>query len=170
MPAEAPAQLPLSESQYDAILVDKVLHCMTPPEIDQFLSWSRTALKKGGKIYIVTTSPTNVAFSDKLFPVYREKSEKGEVYAGYFENVTPYLSEIFFEKYPQKFSKHSNQTTLFTRDDLKKQLECHGFKIQETYALRLEGDGQGNYSWHSVKDEDSDCVGAIAIKKEKTDS
>ncbi|MBM3467819.1 MAG: class I SAM-dependent methyltransferase [Alphaproteobacteria bacterium] len=163
LPAEAPEQLHLANNQYDAILADKVLQFMTPSKIDSFLSWSRKALKRNGKIYIATIPPTNISVREKLLPEYMERTKNEGIYAGYFEDMLPYLNEEYREKYTKKPSKDSKGTTLFTRENLKKFLEDHGFEVLETYALRLVGDGKDHFMWSNVKDEESDLVGVIAI-------
>lgn len=133
--AKAPQELPTYNQEFDAIIIDKVLHFLTPEEIDAVIIWLQTSLKSRGKIYINLTSPNNRLYTDKARAIYQEKSRKGLAYPGYFPNSYDYIN-------PEELKENTNlllpkSILLFTIADFCKLLEAYGFEICQTYPLYL---------------------------------
>lgn len=75
--------LPIYENKFDAILIDKVLHFMTPNEIEMQLEYVKKALTVGGRLYIVTVTPHHPHFRKKFLPIYLQRRDEGVSYPGY---------------------------------------------------------------------------------------
>lgn len=158
--AKAPRELPLVEDTFDAILLDKVLHFMTPSDIEYFIAWSKKALKAHGKLYILTISPFIKSFKDRLLPDYMAKRLQGNVYPGYVENIHDYINPQDLANHPQY--KIPQMLTFFCRQDLENVFLQKGFNIQESYSVTLPTTSQGQ--WEIVDDNQGDLVALIAMK------
>lgn len=155
--AKAPQGLPTNEL-YDAVLMDKVLHFFEPEEIEYFIMWAKKAIKKNGKLYILTVSPHNKVFRDKVLSVYLERSFKGGRYPGFIKNVQECINRGQIENHPNFYLPKN--MVFFSKSDLKSLFEGHGFKIIQTFSLVVpEEDG----AWRYVPDNKSGVVGIIAM-------
>lgn len=157
--AKAPQELPNIQGKYDAILIDKVLHFMKPHEIIQFISWTKRALKEGGKIYVTTSSPYSKAYN-KLLPNCIKKRAQGDLFPGHFQNVMQNLDPKSMKRNPKY--KIPNEIVLFSRTDLIELFEREGMAVLESYSLKIPSESKN--SWEEVPDEESSVVGIIAVK------
>lgn len=156
--AQAPKQLPIANQLYDAVLVDKVLHFMSPKEIEQFIQWLKKAVKKNGKIYILTISPYNPVFSDKVLPFYLSNQVKDELYPGYILDSQPTIDSDKLHNYPNFHIP--KQMIFFDIKALQHLFESHGFTVNKTFSLKVpEEDGP----WQEVTPDMSGLVGIIAV-------
>ncbi len=158
--AKAPTELPFKHRAYDAILADKVIHFMSPEEILQFIRWSRSALKKNGKIYILTASPYSSTYKNRLAD-YLSRVEQGVKFPGYINEVMNHLDPSAMQNYPQ--FKVPNQMLLLSRRELIELLEEEGMKVVESFSLRIPT--EDCEKWVSVQDDISNVVGVVAINK-----
>jgi SAM-dependent methyltransferase len=157
--AKAPQDLPDVKDKYDAILIDKVMHFMNPDEIIKFISWSKKALKNGGKIYVSTGSPYLKTYR-KAFPGYLERLAQGDLFPGYFKGFVPEVdpSKVqYFAKY-----KMPEDVVFFARQDLIDLFEREGMKVEKSYSFRTPVEDEK--TWQEVPDEESETVGVIAVK------
>ena len=150
--AKAPTELPPFKKEFDAVLMDKVLHFMTPDEIEIQITWLKKALKKGGKVYILTITPHHGHFREKFLPAYLERRAEGFVYPGYIANMKKELGET-----PKH---HPNEMTVFTLDDFSSLLESRGFKILKSFVLARGNENDPD--WKIVDEKDAELIGVIA--------
>ncbi len=68
---------------FDAIVAHRVLHFLTPAEIEKSTEKFYRWLKPNGKLYIVALSPTNAAYRDIVLPQYEARWEAGDRWPGY---------------------------------------------------------------------------------------
>jgi len=157
--AKAPTELPVAIEQYDAILADKVIHFMTPDEITQFISWSKKALKKEGKLYVVTASPYSKTYK-KMLPQYLENLARGDKFPGHIKNIMSNLDQTVMQNYPQY--KVPDEMVLFSRSDLINLFQREGMEVTESYSLKIPTEGEN--TWSLINDKESNVVGVVAKK------
>lgn len=155
--AKAPNDLPEMNAAYDAILVDKVIHFMAPNEIISFIAWCKKALKKNGKLYVLTASAHSPTYKKRL-PEYLARIQKGQKFPGYFNNVMENLDFSVMQNYPQ--FKMPNNIMLFSRKELIELFIENDMKVIVSYSLLIPTEEKN--SWPNVADECSNVVGIIA--------
>nr|ABM63527.1 BryB [Candidatus Endobugula sertula] len=74
------------EERFSAIHASRVLHFLTPQEIQQILGKMYRWLKPGGKLYLVTDSPYMGYWSSKAQD-YENRKDAGDLWPGYIEDV-----------------------------------------------------------------------------------
>ncbi len=149
----APSGLPICENKFDAILIDKVLHFMTPNEIDMQLEYVKKTLKVGGRVYIVTVTPHHPHFRKKFLPIYLQRRDEGVSYPGYIPDMQAQLGK-------DAPKHHPNQMTTFILEDLITILKLKGFSILKTYAIG-RGDAE-DPTWSIIEEKDAEVIGVIA--------
>jgi len=161
----APRDLPKLVAAYDAILIDKVLHFLTPSEIESFFSWAKTALKKGGRLYITTVSAYSKIYAEKVLPVYLQNVKENIPYPGYFADTNAILDH---DKVKNEHPDHKipKQLTLFAIKELSNLLISHGFQVNQAQFFVLGGNEQ-EPSWQQLEEKDAHCaegsLGAVGI-------
>jgi SAM-dependent methyltransferase len=89
VPGDFPDTIKLESDTFDAILAVRVLHFFEPPKLERAAEHIYKYLKKGGKAYIVATTPYIKNWAGYI-PVYERKKASGDPYPGYFTNVGDY--------------------------------------------------------------------------------
>jgi len=161
LPGKVPDVLPEVSDYYDALLIDKVLHFLTPDECEKFLAWVFKALKKGGKLYILTVAPYSKRLVDteRLLITYNANKKTGTLYPGYVSNVKEYL--IVSPADNPQFAIPS-QTIFFTQEDLAHLLQSKHFEIKKTMKVVLPTVDVNE--WCVVGANDYDLTGIVAQK------
>ena len=153
-----PEDITMTESSFDAILINKVLHFFTPETIDAFVQWLNRGLKSGGRIFILTASPFFKGVSpfcghEELLKDYQRKKQEGVRFPGYYS--------MYKESQPaQKIELQARPASLLFMelDTLKHLFLQHGFQIEEEFELAIiDSDSP---EWRPGKD----MVGIIAYK------
>lgn len=144
---------------FDAILAEKVIHFFTPSEIKTFIQFVQSHLREGGKLYITMASPSTKGYI-KAQEDYEERKKKGEEFPGYFTNMKARLKKSHTSG---KAYEIPNSMTLFSREDLISFLENQGFKIIQSYALKIPS--KEYPEWLLCRDEESQVIGVIAEKQ-----
>lgn len=157
LPGKAPEDLPKTERKYDAILIDKVLHFMSPEEIEVFLKWCQGALKRGGRLYVTTVSPYTQIFKDKVLPIYQAGVRKADLFPAYIQETKSFLDSGKMTNYPQYAVPQA--MTFFARPELGKLLEAHGFHVIKSYSFQIPTE---TTPWRLVEDQESGLAGVIA--------
>ncbi len=149
---KCPEDIVITESSFDAILVNKVLHFFTPETVDTFVQWLNDAMKPGGKVFVLTISPFYKGH-EELLKDYQKKKEEGFRFPGY--------CSMYNQSNPaQKYSSEARPTSLLFMelDTLKLLFLQHGFQIEEEFELAVIN--SDNPEWRPGKD----LVGIIAHK------
>ncbi len=158
--AKAPAELPDENNVYDAILIDKVLHFMSPEEIKECIGWVKKALKDGGKVYVTTASPYSKTYH-KILPKYLKEKSQGNLFPGYVKNIMDKIDHKVMQNYPKY--KVPNEMILFSRTDLVELFEREGMRIIKSYSFQIPNEKEK--LWKEVPDDESNLVGIIAEKQ-----
>lgn len=90
IPGAFSSALNLSEDEYDAILIARVLHFMTPVEVSETLNQAYKILKPGGCIYAVMLSPYVKGYAS-FIPEFERRIQNNQPFPGYVENLTHYI-------------------------------------------------------------------------------
>lgn len=157
LPGRVPEVLEAKENYYEGILLDKVLHFLSPQESELFFAWAHKALKIHGKLYIFTISPFCKGF--KVDTLYKKQKEETIFYPGYIKNLHAHLS-VSNLNHPNYSVPDS--MLFFMRDDLKALLESKNFTIQTILTTRLPNEQAP--SWVEVEEDKCDLVGMVAQK------
>lgn len=158
MNGRAPQELTLSPQKYDAILADKVMHFMKPNEILEFIEWSKSSLKKGGKMYVMTSTPYSTLYN-KMLPEYLKRLKENKDFPGHFTNV---MSNCNAQNVPTyNHCKVPDEMVLFSRTDLIKLFEKQGMKVIDSYSLKTPKAEKG--VWQICADEDSNLAVVIVV-------
>ena len=131
---------------------------MTPVEIVQFIDWVKKALKKGGKIYVVTASPYSKSYH-KILPNYLARLAKGDLFPGHFTNIMQSIDTSVMENYPGYLVP--DEMVLFSRLDLVNLFKREGMKVINSYSLKIPTETETR--WIGAADDESNTVGIIAV-------
>ena len=160
----APYDLPKVTDFYDAILIDKVLHFLTPSEIEIFLDWSKTALKKNGRLYVTTVSPHGKIYAEKALPMYLDRVKQNLPYPGFFEDNDAILDDV---KVKTEHPSHHipKKITLFAKNELNNLLTNHGFTVNDAHFFVLGN--EEDPSWHQLDENEAKnamgSLGAVGV-------
>ena len=97
LPGSYPAGVQLADNSFDSILIARVLHFLSPMELEAAIKKSYRLLKPGGKIYVVAITPF-VKRYEPFIPEYERRLAAGDSYPGYVESLLPYLHANTSEK------------------------------------------------------------------------
>lgn len=156
--AKAPNELPEVHQYYDAILADKVMQYMSPDEIIRFIQWSKSALKKGGKIYVITASPYFMSYR-QLFPEYLARIALGKKFPGYFKNINQTIDHSTMKIYPNY--QIPNEVVLFSRAELVKLFQEQGMEVIQSHSYKIPDLNEN--AWQPVDDRDATVSSLIAV-------
>lgn len=118
-----------STSHYDAILMSRVIHFLTPDQINQTLKNLFNSLKSKGRIYITSLTPYNNRYKP-FIPDYEQRVKGGDPYPGFVGSLRKYLNpEAATPSQIQKISDgHFNFLDV---DVLTRVAKSAGFKVLE---------------------------------------
>ena len=157
---KAPEDLPLCQSAFDAILLDKVLHFSPLEEAQETLVWIHRALKDQGRVYIVTAPIHNPIYA-AFVPLYQARKERGEKIPGFFQNIRSNLDETLI---PKNICQHfPDNLLLLDQETLTTLLEEAGFEVEDHLLMKLPQEGKT--SWEQGDNHQYDFLGMIAVKK-----
>ena len=124
-----PNEMEFDKNSLDAVVLYRVIHFLSPEEIENGLAKIYTWLKPGGKVFIVVLAPQHKAYSDWFLPIYNARWESGDKWPGNKLSVHKALpaQEYNLPKY------------LHVMDDrpLKNVLEKHGFRIKKSGFVNM---------------------------------
>ena len=154
----APRDLPYADRQFDAILLDKIIHFLTPEEIIQTLHWSKNALKPGGAIYASTVSPYGKHYNQCIRDDYESRQAAGERFPGATSKIMDSLDTQNMQNHPELTLPDS--MVLFTRPDLIRLLQSEGFIA--THSFSLKHPNADNAQWQNVPVTESTLAEVVA--------
>lgn len=152
VPGECPEEVAIPENNFDAILVNKVLHFFTPEAIDSFVSWLYKGVKPGGAVYVLTISPYYHGH-EELLENYSKKKRDGVRFPGY---VAEYRKSQPADGYREK--ARPDHLLFMELETLQKLFLEHGFEIVEEFSLSIVDLHQPEWG------PGDDMVGIIAKK------
>lgn len=77
-----PNDIAIENETLDAVVLYRVIHFLSPDEIELGLAKIYKGLKKGGKVFIVVLSPQHKEYSDWFLPIYNAKWNAGDKWPG----------------------------------------------------------------------------------------
>ena len=126
--------LDLFKNQYDAILIARVLHFMTPFEVSTTLNQAYKILKPGGKIYAVMLSPYVKGFA-AFIPEFENRIKNHQSFPGYVNNLKDYIDNTLVS---EAHRKGMDNTFLFF--NIKTACDCFkqcGFVVETSIDMPL---------------------------------
>lgn len=148
----------LPPETYDAILIARVLHFLSPTEIRKVLKSLYKACKPGGKIYVVAITPY-VKRYQSFIPEYESRLKNGEDFPGHVNSLLPYVNhEVTTEKELKNI--HPGCFTFFG-PEIAKVFRIYGFKTVKIITSPLE------YQSKSWRLDGRENILLIAQKPEK---
>lgn len=141
---QAVEKLELPENSFDIIVAHRILHFLPPKDVEQSIANFAKWLKPNGRLYIVTLSPTHIAYRDSFLPTYNQKWKDGNEWPGYPLNTQDALPA----------QAYALPKTLHVMDErpLRKALEKNGLTVAKTdyvstKKLGVEKDRDGRESF-----------------------
>ena len=89
------------DRQFDAILISRVLHFLSPEKVFKAFELFCQLLTDIGKLFITVETPFLANWS-KYLPVYMKKKTMGDSFAGYITNAIEYESSGYSTKLPKE--------------------------------------------------------------------
>ncbi|MBT6207539.1 MAG: class I SAM-dependent methyltransferase [Francisellaceae bacterium] len=86
-----PQDMKFEKQSLSAVVLHRVIHFLSPNEVEAGLDNIRMWLEPGGKVYIVAMAPQHIAFRDWFLPIYEKRWEDGIVWPGYDLDVAKAL-------------------------------------------------------------------------------
>lgn len=117
------------KEQYDAILMARVIHFLTPEQIQQALTNLHASLKSGGRIFITSITPYVKRYK-AFIPEYHRRLAAGDPYPGFVTNLRQYLNK---EDTPQHQIANISEGHFMFLDEvvLSRLFTDAGFKVLE---------------------------------------
>lgn len=120
---------------YDAILMARVIHFLTPTQINQALTNLYTSLKSGGRVFIIAMTPYVNRYKP-FISEYERRLKTGNDYPGFVENLRPYVNKAVTT--PNQINSISDGHFMFLDDVvLSKLFSKSGFKVLESKLMPL---------------------------------
>lgn len=144
-----PDSLEFKENSLEGVLASRVLHFLTGEQIIASLNNIFRWLKPGHKFFFIGITPYTGNFK-KFIPIFEERHRNKEIWPGYMEDSTLYLSH--------RKSEMPLFLNLFDHDLLEKILLNAGFEIEKIGYIKAK---------NAPKDlilDGREHVGAIAVK------
>lgn len=118
-----PQGMILEKNSLSAVVLYRVIHLMTPDEIEEGFAKIKGWLVPGGKLFIAVLPPQHVGYRDKILSLYEQRWRQGEAWPG--EGLK---SEMLL---PQQ--AYALPETLHVMDErpLKKALIKYGFTVEK---------------------------------------
>lgn len=141
-----------SENSFDAIHISQVFPFLTGEEIELGAAKLHSWLKPGGKLYVVSFTPF-LSHCSPYLPIYQEKKENGEKWAGYIENLYDFCNnETMIKNLPPTINH-------VDKEDMERTFSKQ-FSIESLYYF-----GDENYDLpQGIKYDDRERIGLIAVK------
>lgn len=129
-----PHDLKIKENYYDAILIARVLHFMTPEELTETLQASYKMLKPNGKVYAVMLSPYVKGYA-AFIPEFEKRIQNQEPNPGYIENLLDFSDATVIPKTDIKETEQ--RFFFFDKRTAKSYFEKNGFVIEKNLEMPL---------------------------------
>ncbi len=140
MPGRFPGDLELAPESLGAVLISRVMHFMTPREIESAVAKLWAALVPGGKVFAVVDT-IYLKSVQAFMPTYRERKARGDEWPGWCENFREVVVPEFRAIAPETahFLDEDTFPPFFLRAGF--QIEQSSFIPRPYYpdAIRLDG-------------------------------
>ena len=144
-----------NENHYDAVLVARVLHFMSPQELTSTLTQIYRILKPGGRVYAIMLTPYVKGY-DKFIPVFEQRIRDNHPAPGYVDNLLAYANLDIIPA--SSFKTLDKPFHMFNATTARSSFEQNGFNIEKIIEIPLPYHSQ---AWQLDGREN---VGVIAVK------
>jgi len=147
-----PNDMDFPNNSFDAVMLHRVIHFMTPQQIIEGFAKINKWLTPGGKVFIVVMSPQHKQFASWFLPIYEQKWQQGEEWPGVNLSVKEALPD----------QAYNLPEVLHVMDDrpLRLALEKLGFYIEKSDFISMQ-----HFANKSGERDGKEAVGIIAVKK-----
>jgi SAM-dependent methyltransferase len=146
-PAAFPYGIDLPAESLGAVLTSRMVHFLTPEQVEAGFKKIHRWLKPGGKLFFTSVSPYHDAFRERFAPTYEQNLKEGKEWPGVIENqweINPKHKE-YVEPY----------LNVFDVPQLEKLLPKYGFEIDSIKLFDYPNDTESRNLGH---------IGFIATK------
>lgn len=144
--------LSFDKNSLSAVVLHRVLHFLTPDEIEKGLEKIHTWLEPKGKVFIVVMAPQHKEFSTWFLPIYEQRWKKGNKWPGVNLEVKKALPEQAYNL--PKFMHVMDERPL------RYVLEKVGFHIEKIDFISMK-----HFAKTSFERNGKEAIGVIAVKK-----
>lgn len=138
------------EHQFSAIVLHRVIHLLSPDEIEEGIAKINRWLISGGKIFIAVIPPQHGEYRDKVLPQYDQAWQNGNAWPGYGLKSAELLPD---QAYALPDTLH-----VMDRRPLELVLQKYGFKIEKDGYIDMKKFG------NAEKRDGHELYGIIATK------
>ncbi|MBS0286473.1 MAG: class I SAM-dependent methyltransferase [Proteobacteria bacterium] len=145
-----PRAVILKPNSLSGVVLHRVIHLMTPDEIEEGFAKINKWLVPGGKIFIAVLPPQHIKYRDKVLATYEQRWQQGQAWPGAGFNSKMLLPE----------QAYALPKTLHVMDErpLKLALEKYGFKVEKYGFIPMK-------KFHGTKeDAGKELFGLVAVK------
>jgi SAM-dependent methyltransferase len=149
-PGRFPDELPLAPGSLGAVLISRVMHFMTPREIEVAVAKLWAALVPGGKVFAVIDT-IYLRSIQAFMPVYLERKARGEQSPGWCENFRDYVIPEYRALAPETahFLDEDTFPPFFARAGFR--IERSSFIPRPYYPALIRLDGREGFGLIAVK-------------------
>ena len=123
-----PNEISFPENHFDAINISMVIHFLSAPLIEKALRSLFICLKKGGRLFITTSSPYQKVLSSFL-PIYKMK-RLTEEWPGYIQDIGDYV--------PHRAHLLPKENIVFCKDELSRLVSKFNFQVRAALFFSRE--------------------------------
>jgi ubiquinone/menaquinone biosynthesis C-methylase UbiE len=124
-----PDEIKFPDNYFDGINLSMVLHFLPPHTIEKAFQEIYASLKKGGRLFLTTSSPYQRALAS-FIPLYEKRKSKEE-WPGYISDIADYV--------PQRADLLPKKNVVFCIDELSRIASKFGFHVLEATFFSREG-------------------------------
>jgi SAM-dependent methyltransferase len=124
-----PHEIVFPSNAFDGINLSMVLHFLSPETIEKALKEIFICLKKGGRLYMTTSSPYQRVLSP-FIPIY-EQRRSVEEWPGYIDDIAKYV--------PHRAHLLPKRNIVFCKAELVRLVSKFGFQVQTATFFSREG-------------------------------
>ena len=157
VPGAFPDEVQIPEQCYDAILIARVLHFLSPKQVKPALRAAFRFLKPGGEVYAVMLSPYVRGYMS-FIPTFEERVLNKEPFPGYVENLLDISDQSLI---PESALKNMDKEPFlfFDKRTAKSFFEEAGFEVIKSVEMPLA------YPSKIWQLDGRENIGVIAIKR-----
>lgn len=145
---------PVRYAAFDAILVSRMAHFLSPKNFRKLLRQCWRLLLPGGRLHITTATPRNRSFQNFL-PVYEARKRSGAPWPGYIDG----RSEKVIDYWPDARGRYPNAINLFDPDVMNRELAEAKFEMTQPADWMANPDTPPEHAL-----DGRELVGAIVTK------
>lgn len=144
------SKMPEFKFKLDGVILEKIIHFLTPKEIEIFFLWLKRNISNNGMLYISAASISSPYF----LPIQGElisKKIEGQPFSCYIENLKTKLSA----------DECPDSLTLFDTKLLTELMAKHGFAVKESYYMTF---CEKNSCWVTSSEANDNSLAVVCAR------